>query len=276
MGEVMKVLEVVVAHPDPVGLQILILFNVVFFIIVCAAEIRGHGFRYSKFAGAQGSAISSKLGMLTMYAPALLLCLAFLLIKLTRPSHALFTFVSQTSPRLTIFASALSLQFLKRTLEVLFLHKYSGSMEVSMSLAISSAYLSVCAVLLYAQQLSVGLQPPAMDLMGYGVVVFLVGIAGNFYHHCLLARLRRAPNKPAGRYVVPEGGLFSWVACPHYLFECIAFMGLAIIAQTTSAFVIALGIFASLAIRSHNTKMWYLKKIEGFPMQRKAFIPFVF
>lgn len=271
-----KVWEVVVAHPDPVGIQVLLLLNVVFFIILSVGEIRGYGFRYSKFAGSQGSTISSKLGMLIMYTPALLLCLAFLLIKLTRPSHPLFNFFSQTNPRLMIFASALCLQFLKRTLEVLFLHKYSGSMELSMSFMIASAYLSVCAVLLYAQQLSVALQPPTMDLMGYGVVVFLVGIAGNFYHHYLLARLRRAPNTPQGRYVVPQGGLFSWVVCPHYLFECIGFMGLAIIAQTTSAFIIALGIFASLGARSHNTKKWYLKKIEGFPMERKAFIPFVF
>lgn len=76
--------------------------------------------------------------------------------------------------------------------------------------------------------------------------------------------------------MLPHGGLFTWVVCPHYLFESIGFMGLAMIAQTTSAFIAALSVFLALGARSLSTKEWYLKKLEEFPMERKAFIPFVF
>lgn len=276
MATMMKVLQMIVAHPDPASVRVLQLLNVAGAIHASVAELKGHGLRYSKFAaGARGSTFPSKLAMLVAYTPSLLLCSAFLLLKLTLPSlhHPLF---SQTTPRLLIFAAALASHFLKRVLEVLFLHRYSGSMEASVSFVIASAYSVTCINLLYAQQCSVVLHPPAIDLMGYGVGVFVVGIGGNFYHHSLLAGLRKTPtNNPKLPYMVPQGGLFTWVVCPHYLFESIGFMGLAMIAQTTSAFIAALGVFLSLCARSLSTKDWYLKKIEGFPMQRKAIIPFL-
>ena len=47
-----------------------------------------------------------------------------------------------------------------------------------------------------------------------GVVVFIVGEGICFYHHALLAGLR--PTSGSVQYTVPQGGLFSFVVCPHY------------------------------------------------------------
>ena len=59
--------------------------------------------------------------------------------------------------------------------------------------------------------------------LGYGF--FVVGIVGNFYHHYLLASLRRSITfnddcvvGEQERYHAPVGGGFAFVAAPHYFF----------------------------------------------------------
>ena len=62
-----------------------------------------------------------------------------------------------------------------------------------------------------------------ITLMTFGAALFAMGIAENFYHHYLLAKLRTGTNKntKSNKYVAPRGGLFVHVATPHYLFELI-------------------------------------------------------
>lgn len=69
--------------------------------------------------------------------------------------------------------------------------------------------------MIYAQYLTQGISEPSFNLEYAGVVLFLVGILGNFYHHFLLSKLRVKGDKG---YKIPKGGLFSLVICPHYLF----------------------------------------------------------
>ena len=83
--------------------------------------------------------------------------------------------------------------------------------------------------MIYAQHLAQEAAEPMLDLKYPGVALFLLGITGNFYHHCLLSRLRGKDDKG---YKIPKGGLFRFVICPHYLFEIIEFVGVAFISQT--------------------------------------------
>ncbi|MCO5591501.1 hypothetical protein L7F22_045485 [Adiantum nelumboides] len=262
---------------DPLSLQVLQAGCGLFVIWMLVGELKGDGLRYSKFAKAAGLIWPSRLGMAVMLFPSFLLSCAFLLLNL---SHSpLLPPSSSTTTRLLLTASALSLHFGKRLLEVLFIHKYSGSMEAKMSILVSCAYAAATGLILFAQQVAAekGKSPP-VDLMKWGIGLFVVGITGNFYHHYLLSTLRsdKKPSNSTSQYKIPEGGLFRWVVCPHYLFESIGFLGIALIAQTFSAFVIALGMSASLCARSYKTKDWYLKKIDGFPADRKPFFPFLF
>ncbi|KAI5064074.1 hypothetical protein GOP47_0020744 [Adiantum capillus-veneris] len=268
----LKVMEMIVAHPDPVGLRAVQVFNLVGAIRMVFAERRGESMPYSKFAqtdSIKGRIFSSRTGMAIIYSPAALVCACFLLTKLSSPAP---------DHRLVVFSTALTIHFIKRLLEVFFVHKYSGSMEMSLSFTISIFYALASAQQLYAQHFSVHQQPPSIDLMRFGMVLFLVGIVGNFYHHSLLAGLRKDDKDKDGKkwYVIPQGGLFTWVVCPHYLFESIGFLGIALIGQTTTTFVNAFATFITLAARSESTKRWYEKKIEGFPKERRAFVPFLF
>ncbi|CAD6226675.1 unnamed protein product [Miscanthus lutarioriparius] len=158
-----------------------------------------------------------------------------------------------------LLSAAMAVHFLKRVLEVLFVHRYSGSMPLATSLLIAGCYLFNGGAMIYVQHLSRGLPEPSMDLLYPGVLAFAVGLAGNFYHHHLLSHLRAdsgGDGDDKKGYKIPTGGLFGLVTCPHYLFEILAFFGFAMIAQTLYALTVAVGTEAYLAGRSYATRRW--------------------
>ncbi|RWV89150.1 hypothetical protein GW17_00048716 [Ensete ventricosum] len=148
-------------------------------------------------------------------------------------------------------------------------------MMVDTAIPISLGYFLNTVCMIYAQYLTQGGVPePAVDLKYAGVVLFLVGITGNFYHHYLLSKLRE--KKGDKRYRIPKGGLFRLVVCPHYLFEILGFVGVSLISQTVFAFSVAAGTVFYLMGRSYATRRWYLSKFQDFPKQVKALIPYVY
>ncbi|KAI7749577.1 hypothetical protein M8C21_021879 [Ambrosia artemisiifolia] len=238
--------------------------------LTCAGylESKGMHMRYSKFVNEGVTKIkseikfSSRTGMLLFYTPAFLGGLSSFHVF---PNHDL---------RFMLLASALTVHFLKRVLEVLFLHKYSGSIGLESAIVVILSYTLSTVTMIYAQYLSRDFPNPQVDLKYVGVGLFLIGITGNFYHHYLLANLRKEGDK---EYKIPKGGLFDLVICPHYLFEIIGYVGVACISQTAYAFAFTLGTVFYLMGRSHATREWYLTKFgDSFPKDVKAFIPYVF
>lgn len=146
-------------------------------------------------------------------------------------------------------------------------------MTLESAIPITLSYFLSAATMTYAQHLTNGLAEPAMNLLYPGVVVFVVAIIGNFYHHYLLSNLRGEGEK---EYKIPKGGLFGVVICPHYLFEITVFYGIFFISQTLYAFSFAIGTNLYLLGRSYSTRKWYVSKFEDFPKSVKAVIPFVF
>ncbi|CAN6181329.1 unnamed protein product [Urochloa humidicola] len=234
------------------------------------SEFRGANLAYSKFGAASvrsGAAprLPSRAGMFVIYAPALAAALA---------SFAVPGAVEGL--RAQVLAAAVAVHFLKRVLEVLFVHRYSGGMPLGTALLISSCYLFNAVAMIYVQHLSYDLREPAVDLLYPGVVVFAVGLAGNFYHHHLLSRLRAGGGGGGDKgYKIPRGGLFGLVVCPHYLFEIIGFFGLAMVSQTVYGLTVALGSAAYLAGRCRATRKWYASKFEEFPASVKALVRYV-
>ncbi|XP_009763848.1 uncharacterized protein LOC107822323 [Nicotiana tabacum] len=235
------------------------------------SEIIGKHLQYSKFWNANANSasssnflqakLSSRIGMLILYTPACIM------------GFASFLLYPNGGTRFMILKSAVTIHFLKRDLEVLFVHKYSGGMVLGSVLIISSAYFMLAAVMTYIQHLIQGYTEPEIDLKYIGLLIFVVGISGNFYHHYLLSKLR--DNREKG-YKIPHGGLFGLVICPHYLFEILGLLGIAFISQTSFSFCCAVGCALYLMGRSYVTRKWYLSKFEKFPKNVKALIPFVF
>jgi len=146
-------------------------------------------------------------------------------------------------------------------------------MALDSAIPITLSYFLSAVTMIYAQHLTQGLPEPPINLLRPGILMFVVGILGNFYHHYLLSNLRGKGEK---EYKIPKGGLFEIVICPHYLFEIIQFYGISFISQTLYAFCFTVGTTFYLLGRSDSTRKWYLSKFEDFPKNVKAIIPFVF
>lgn len=61
---------------------------------------------------------------------------------------------------------------------------------------------------------------------------------------------------------------------PHV--QVIAWWGIAVASQHLHTFLTAAGMTSYLLGRSFSTREWYLKKVDGYPAERKCMIPFLF
>merc|ERR1719253_1143035 len=100
------------------------------------------------------------------------------------------------------------IHFAKRCLEVLFLHKYSGRTDRATPSQISVYYTLMAVMISYAAGRKENRDHEFNTTMiSIGTLLFAIGIAGNFYHHYLLATLRSSnSSNNKNRYVAPKGG----------------------------------------------------------------------
>lgn len=210
---------------------------------------------YSKFRPSSG--ISTRTGMVILYATPLIALVTSALPYLSNP----------TTIQLIVFASVF-IHFAKRVLESLFLHKYSGPISIFTTFMIASFYSLAAFLVGYLNR-----EPfHSMDAWFYiGIVLFVIGIIGNFNQHKALANLR----KDSLEYKIPRGGLFEYVVCPHYLFEIITWLGIFLLSRHLGALLVLAFIIAYLSARSIRTLAWYREKFKDFPTGRKGIFPFV-
>ncbi|GAB4399192.1 MAG: hypothetical protein OHK003_23030 [Anaerolineales bacterium] len=160
------------------------------------------------------------------------------------------------------------IHFGKRVLESLFLHRYSGPIDLFTTLLIAAFYSLAAGMLGWVNNNPL----PAPDVWFYlGILLFILGITGNFYHHKLLADLR----KNSLDYFIPKGGWFKYVVCPHYLFEIVTWLGIALLSRHLVAWLILLFIIFYLTARALRVLKWYHEKFKDFPKDRKAILPFI-
>ena len=201
---------------------------------------------------------SARTGMLMKYIPAL--CLGICWGALNGPDAV-------TAVVLTHFA--------KRVLEVLVLHDFSGSpTEESPACALIGCFYAMISWLFLRD--GVRASPPAVT---GGGVLSAVGMVGNLYHHILLKNLRSKGTGATAvkKYYVPRGGLFEFVACPHYLFEILTFAGVACMTQSVHTSLVVFWVASMLTARSVSTTQWYVDKFGAdYPPSRRHIIPFLF
>lgn len=218
---------------------------------------------YSKFAADTSKyqdPIPSRQGMFIAYFPA---CLV-----------GLYQYIASSEQN--VAALLLFIHFAKRLLEVLFLHKFSGTMSKAMAGTISTFYALDTLLVGGTAQWIKDVSP---FFLNTGIALFVIGEFGNFYHHYLLATLRKNNNKTSSRrYVPPTGGLFLCVATPHYFFELISWLGIAFTSQQINAFIEVLSHASYLMGRASNTNDMYRKTFtkEEWPQTRKNIFPFIY
>lgn len=237
----------------------LVLYGSLILLVVLVAPLERAGMammEYSKFRAMRG--IPTRLGMTIVYG---------------LPLAALFAgaapYLSSPDAYQVLVFFALVLHFVKRLLESWFLHRYSGPMNLLTAIAIACFYSLTSFLPVYINRQPVS----GVDgLVLAGFVVLLAGETLNFIHHKILADFRRTHLE----YVVPHGGLFNLVACPHYLFEIVSWFGLFLIFRHLSMFLFFLFMALYLTARSLRTLHWYRERFPAFPPGRKAILPFLF
>jgi very-long-chain enoyl-CoA reductase len=225
-------------------------------LVVMPLELAGRAMmEYGRFRGAKG--ISSRSGMLLIYGAPLVFLVIGALPYLSSPS----------THQLILFA-ALFIHFAKRTLEVLFVHKYSGTMNQMTAIFIAAFYSLTTFLPAYMNRQAL----QSADALTYlGVLIFVYSEFVNFIHHKILRDLRQNTMD----YVIPHGGLFGRVVCPHFLFEIISWFGMFLIFRHLSMFLFFAFTATYLTARSLRTLKWYRGKFPDFPKNRKAILPFI-
>lgn len=228
--------------------------------------------QYSKFVQTENSKgsdmIDSRNGMTLIYLPAFLASTALNML----PELADISFL----PQQTLAGQFVMIHFLKRVLEVLFLHKYSGKVSQNLSTGIGAYYTIVSVIILLVAN---PISSVGSLTTNIGTGLFGIGIAGNFYHHSILAGLRGDDtNTDEKKYVAPVGGLFNYVAAPHYLFELMGWLGIAIVANHTNAYLVFTGMTSYLAGRAYSQNEWNRSQFseKDWPSTRKNMVPFLF
>lgn len=243
----------------PTWTPLSIAFNIFIALVLflpTISELAHHSItRYSKFRTGRG--ISSRQGMFIIY---------------SMPGVVSFFFasryLSQASMLQWALFLAITLHFVKRCLEVLYVHQYSGPIDLFSVYAIASFY---CFITGYAGYLHNQTIPAPDALFQAGLGIYVLGEVGNFWHHMLLARLRLKNRQ----YFIPRGGLFELVACPHYLFEILAWLGIALMSRHLFLYLVAVAMTAYLVQRALKTQNWYREHFPNYPKNRKALFPFV-
>ncbi len=241
---------------------IMYLFYIIFGLVLFNSESKGkYNLPYSKFATSKG--ISPKIGMFIIYFLPILAYLSYINFSKDFSFYQIF---------ILIF---FIIHFGKRCLEVLLLHKFSGKIGIIGVVFITFAYTNIAVIFGSFTNSQTGFdfsKNVSSIQISIGLLLLLIGQIGNFYHHLILLNLRKASNE----YFIPEKGLFKILVCPHYFFELISWLGLAIGSGFIDAFFVLFIMTCYLMGRSNITKEWYINKFPDFPKTRNRIFPFLF
>jgi 3-oxo-5-alpha-steroid 4-dehydrogenase 1 len=226
-----------------------------FFVANAIMELTGiTQIRYSKFR--RGNGISTQLGTLIFDGTPMLFAIGYAM-----------TLAATATPIQWIMSILFVLHFGKRCFEALFVHKYSGPIDVVSVVQITGFYsLAVWLGLFTTARITA-----APDLITWiGLATFAAGTVINGYHHLLLANLRA---RGSTEYVIPRGGLFAVIVCPHYLGELLAWLGIALVSRQLAMYIWFFGETAYLLIRSRNTLKWYRAKFPQMAGNVRGLLP---
>jgi len=215
---------------------------------------------YGKFR--TGGGINSRVGLALAYAAPVCVYVALWIAgrgALEVPYH------------LIVFAAFL-FHFTRRIFEICVVNSYSRPTPLSALLSIAVLYSAAAVVCGFFQVRTVA--QPSELLIVLGGLTFVFGELLNGYHHWLLARIRASG---AATYSLPRGGLFRWVASPHYLGEIFSFLGYAMMSDLLPVWGTALAVTAYLSARANSTREWYRRQMpRQIPSGWRRLVPFVY
>uniref|UniRef100_H2YSM1 3-oxo-5-alpha-steroid 4-dehydrogenase n=1 Tax=Ciona savignyi TaxID=51511 RepID=H2YSM1_CIOSA len=106
----------------------------------------------------------------------------------------------------------------------------------------------------------------------FGVAIFFFGFYTNLECDSILRNLRKPGEKG---YKIPTGSMFDYVSGGNLFGEALEWSGWALACWSVQGFAFAAFAVMYLSARSYSHHVWYLKKFEDYPKDRKIFIPYI-
>jgi very-long-chain enoyl-CoA reductase len=167
------------------------------------------------------------------------------------------------------------LHFAKREFETLFVHRFSAATMPASNIVKNSGYYWLLSGFNLAYW-SYGPNSPAARpanpaLMYAGIALFTIGELCNYSTHVTLKNLRRPGSTDRG---IPQGLGFNLVTCPNYMFEAIAWIGVALVNWSLSTIVFIIVAVGQMGIWAWKKEKRYRKEFgDKYKRKRYAILP---
>ncbi|CAG5130700.1 unnamed protein product [Candidula unifasciata] len=122
---------------------------------------------------------------------------------------------------------------------------------------------------------------PSLEEIVYSFLGISLFVWGSYYQHksmLTFASLRKdKTDHKADEHYIPQGHLFEIVSCPHYLCEILIYFGFCLVFRFINIYLLIVAFFVltnqmCCGIAVHA---WYQEHFSGYPMTRKAVIPYI-
>ncbi|KAL9104764.1 MAG: hypothetical protein Q9163_000314 [Psora crenata] len=166
------------------------------------------------------------------------------------------------------------LHFAKRELETLFVHRFNtATVMPAFNIIRNSAYYWVLSGVNMAFWIYRPDAPAAgkdnLLITSAGLALFAVGELGNLSNHITLRNLRSAGGSERG---IPQGLGFNLVTCPNYMFEAIAWAGIAIVTRSLSTVLFALVALLPMGKWAKKKEARYRKDFGGSYKKKRYYM----
>ena len=186
-----------------------------------------------------------------------------------------------------LFIVLWSLHFMRRTVEVFFVHEYKRRMPVIESIGTPVYYWFFAVWIAWSLRSKCGYKQSFLALVILGGIIFIIGEIGNCICHIQLRNFRNEKrlnfiSSSASRHVLPHGILFNYVSCPHYFFEILTWTGFFLTTWTLASVLFLVATIVTLVVYAGKKHQAYLQEFDGkdgieiYPANRKALIPFIY
>ncbi len=171
----------------------------------------------------------------------------------------------------TLTFALINFHFLKRELETLFIHRFSAATMPLSNIFRNSAHYWLLAgvnMAFWNYRPSAPAALPSNPYITYpALLLYIIDELGNFYSYIVLRNLRSSGGTERG---IPQGWGFGHVTCPNYMFEAVAWLGVALVSWSWSS-VLFLALFLLPMGAWAKKKEGKYRREFGHKYQKKRF-----
>ncbi|EOA91159.1 uncharacterized protein SETTUDRAFT_166959 [Exserohilum turcica Et28A] len=167
------------------------------------------------------------------------------------------------------------MHFAKREYETLFVHRFSSATMPAFNIVKNSGHywlLSGLNLAYWSYSPSSPAAGPSNPLLTYlGLALFAIGEVCNFSTHVTLKNLRRPGSTERG---IPQGLGFNLVTCPNYMFESMAWIGVALVNCSLSTVLFIVVAVGQMGVWAWKKEKRYRKEFgDKYKRKRYAILP---